>query len=153
MGQIDMPLTEIGKKDAEYLGENLKSANIEKVYLSDLERAYKTASIISEILNIDSEPEKFEELREIDSGKCCGMEAQCFSRKYPESQNDADFCFPKGESYKQFYKRIIDFIEGLEKKHNNKIILIVAHAGVIEAIEYYFGSFDFCNRDKIKIFH
>ncbi len=81
------------------------------------------------------------------------MEARYFSREYPESQNDADFCFPKGESYKQFYKRIVDFIKRLEKKHNRKTVLIVAHEGVIRAIEYYFGCFGFHDHHKRKISH
>lgn len=153
MGQSDSPLTADGKKDAQKLGKSLRSVKFDKIYSSDLKRAYLTANIISEMLNLPFDPIKTEKLREIDSGKCCGMEMRRFSNEYPGSKNDADFRFPKGESYKRFFHRVADFLKQLGKDHDNEIILIVAHEGVIKAIEYYFGCFYFRDQAKIKIPH
>ncbi|MFA6097744.1 MAG: histidine phosphatase family protein [Candidatus Paceibacterota bacterium] len=153
MGQSDPSLTAIGKKDAYMLGERLRSVKFDKVYTSDLERAWATTDIIAKILNLSLEPIKTEKLREIDTGDCCGMDLECFFREYPESKNSADFCFPKGESYREFFCRIANFLKSLAKDYDDEIILIVAHEGVIKAIEYYFGYLEFRNHQKTKISH
>lgn len=151
MGQSDPALTEAGKKDAKKLGEKLRSVEFDKIYSSDLRRAFETASIIYSVLNSTPDLEKTEELCEIDLGDCCGMESERFSEKYPGSKDDVDFCFPNGESYKGFFSRIKYFLNMIAGEHDHENVLIVAHEGVIKAIEYHFGCFEFCDHAKIKI--
>lgn len=153
MGQSDPALTEAGKKDAKKMGEGLKSVKFDKIYSSDLRRAFETARIISSVLNSTPDLEKTEELREIDLGDCCGMGSERFLKRYPGSKDDVDFCFPNGESYKGFFSRIKYFLNMIAGEHDHENVLIVAHEGVIKAIEYHFGCFEFCNHWKIKIPH
>ena len=153
IGQSDHSLTERGERDAEILGERLRSVKFDKIYSSDLKRARDTANIISEMLDLPFAPESTEKLREIDPGECCGVKIMNFLKEYPASGNDIDFCFPGGESYKEFYRRIADFLKLIKKEHANETVLIVAHEGVIKAIEYHFGYLEFCDHQKIKISH
>lgn len=153
MGQCDCQLTERGRKDAEKVGEKLKSVRFDKIFSSDLKRAHETANIICKKLDHPFGPGMTEKLREIDVGDCCGMDAGWLFMEYPESRNSADFCFPNGESYRELFQRISDFMKSMEKKHNGKTVLIVAHEGVIKAIEYYFGCIEFSDHSTKNYSH
>lgn len=152
MGHLDSSLTEEGLAQAKKLGERLKNIKIDAVFSSDLERAYRTACIICKELNPRLIPKATEKLREINVGRCAGIKKSLLMEKYPESRN-IDFHFPEGESYKQFCERIVRFIASLEEKHSNRSILVVAHEGVIKAVECASGSFDFEAHCKVKISH
>jgi len=60
IGQSDHSLTEGGEKDAEVLGERLRSIKFNKIYSSDLKRARDTANIISKMLDSSLAPESTE---------------------------------------------------------------------------------------------
>lgn len=153
MGHLDSNLTEAGLSQAKKLGEKLKDIKIDAVYSSDLERAYKTACIICETLETGLKPMRSEKLREIDVGKCSGLEMKMFFKKYPASRNDLEYSFPEGESYKEFYERVIGFVGELERKYSGKTVLVVAHEGVIKAVEYHFGLIDFKKHREVKVPH
>ena len=47
----------------------------------------------------------------------------------------------QGESSKQFFKRIYNFLNELESKYNNnEKILLVTHGGVSKAVDCYFNG-------------
>jgi broad specificity phosphatase PhoE len=51
-GQLDVPLDEVGEKQAAALAQRLTGQEIDKLYSSDLLRASRTAEIIAGILNL-----------------------------------------------------------------------------------------------------
>lgn len=153
MGHSNHSLTANGEKDAETLGEKLRSVKFDKVYSSDLKRACDTANIISKMLDLPFAPESTEKLREIDPGECCGMDLDAFLEKYPASRNNIDYRYPGGEGYKEFYGRIAEFLKSLEKDHDGETVLIVAHGGVAKAVEYYSDCFESNDLGRTKISH
>ena len=63
LGHTDLDLSVLGYEQAELTAEFLKDRKIDKIYSSDLMRAYHTSLPLANILKL--EPEKQEELREI----------------------------------------------------------------------------------------
>jgi probable phosphoglycerate mutase len=63
-GHRDTPLTLIGLEQANQIAQKIKDSNLsfDKVYSSPLERAYKTAEIIADTLNLPK-PEKIDLLK------------------------------------------------------------------------------------------
>lgn len=153
MGHTDTPLIKSGEKVVLGVAKKLKTVTFNKVYSSDLGRAFITAYIISKKLGIESKLEKTKELREIDCGLYTNKTAKEAVEKYRDRIKSKHFVWPGGEGYIQFQKKIIDFIKKLEKKYNNKTVLIVGHSGTIKAIESFFNSSKYKNCFKEKIPH
>jgi len=153
MGHTDTPLIKSGEKVIFNLAKKLKTVTFDKVYSSDLGRAFITAYIISKKLGIESKLKKTKELREIDCGLYTNKTAKEATEKYQDHIKSKHFVWPKGEGYIQFQKRIINFIKKLEKKYNGKTILIVGHSGTIKAVECFFNSSKYKNCFKEKIPH
>ena len=117
------------------------------VFSSDLKRCSQSM----EILEIDEGIEKIlsKEFREISFGIFEGKTYEEIKNEYPEETermiNDwRNFKADKGESLKDVMIRTVKKMDEIIEKYKNKKILIVAHAGVIQAlISYYlFGNLD-----------
>jgi len=132
--KIDNSLTKRGKKQIEDVVKKLKKEKIDLIFSSDLLRAKQTAEIIGKVLGI--EPIYDERLREIDTGRFNGKPIKEGNRFFnPEnklSRKELLFKkynqgFPEGETYFQVRARMFDFIKEIEKRYQNKKILIISH--------------------------
>lgn len=117
------------------------------VFSSDLKRCSQSM----EILQIDEETEKIltKDLREINFGIFEGKTYEEIKSEYPEKvekmKNDwRNFKADKGESINEMMLRVAEKMNEIINQYRNKKILVVAHAGVIQAlISYYlFGNLD-----------
>lgn len=117
------------------------------VFSSDLKRCSQSM----EILEIDEEIEKIltENLREINFGIFEGKTYEEIKSEYPEKVekmiNDwRNFKADRGESINEMMLRVAEKMNEIINQYRNKKILVVAHAGVIQAlISYYlFGNLD-----------
>ena len=114
------------------------------VFSSDLKRCSQSM----EILEIDEEIEKnlTEDLREINFGIFEGKTYEEIKSEYPEKMiNDwRNFKADKGESINEMMLRVAEKMDKIINQHRNKKILVVAHAGVIQALTsyYLFGNLD-----------
>lgn len=151
--KADSPLTEDGLKNANILSEKLKKIKFDHIYSSDVGRALTTAKIIAKNLKIDSKLSKAEELREVNYGIYSDRKIEEVKKECPQYKTKADFIFPGGESFSQVQIRASEFIKKLEEKHQNKIILLVAHAGVIRTIKCFFNKLNLQNNLNIKVSH
>ena len=151
----DEPLTDLGQEQAARAGHWINQhLHITEFYASSVARTVQTAQIIGEIIR--QQPELQDGLREI--GTCHGdgspVPAAEFEPFTPELWGTLDPYTPvtaTGESWMQFRSRVGAFIEAIvpsARRHrmgmtapegDERRILIVAHAGVIEAVfEYIF---------------
>lgn len=153
MGQGDSPLTEEGIRNAMRLAKKLSSIEFDRIYASDLKRAYLTAKAMAQELGIKQKPSKIKALRELDYGIYTGRRKADVKKECPQYLTDVRFVYPNGESFLQMQKRVIKFIKRIEKKHNNKTLLIVSHAGVIRAAECHFRNLSAQKHLKMKITH
>jgi len=134
-GRKDSPLTETGLNHAKKIGDYLKENNFEikKIYTSPIKRAFETASIIGEKINL--KPIKEDLLKEIDYGLFEGRTFTEISEKFPKEAKERkegkySFVSPEGESYKHMDKeRIKPFLEKIMEIHANDTVLVVSHSG------------------------
>jgi len=152
----DEPLTDLGREQAERAGawihENIHATDF---YASSVARTAQTAGIISGAVGMV--PELRDGLREIGTCRADGspIPSAEFEPFTPELWGTLDPYTPvtaTGESWMQFRSRVGAFVETLvpaarrnrlggppEEPADPRRILIVAHAGVIEAVfEYIF---------------
>ena len=148
-GHLDPDLNETGieqLRKAKILFEKREKMP-DVVFSSDLKRCSQSM----EILEIDEEIEKnlTEDLREINFGIFEGKTYEEIKNKYPEKvekmKNDwRNFKADKGESINEMMLRVAEKMNEIINQYRNKKILVVAHAGVIQALTsyYLFGNLD-----------
>jgi broad specificity phosphatase PhoE len=135
LGSTDLLLTERGIKQSEIVAERLKEKNIEKIYSSPLSRCIQTAKIIAEILKLKGVTPD-ERLREVEFGIFEGLSLEEANEKYPEIykariKDKWNFRIPRGESYSDAAKRLLEFTKEIENKRV-KVVLCVTHVTVIK---------------------
>ncbi len=162
-GNIDSPLNDQGKKQAELASEYLKNFKIDKIYSSDLCRAYDTAELIAKHHGIDIIKDK--NLREIYAGqweyKTFEQISSVYAQQYGLWRNNISLCHPEGgEAVKDFYNRIKNTVYGIIEENKGKTVCIVTHATPIrvmksEAVKEYLeglNNVSFCPNASINIF-
>ena len=147
-GQINPALTEKGLKQAEltakYIADNY---NIDKIYSSDLKRAYQTAQALSKI--IDKDITASENLREIYAGKWEGVDFLKLKELYKEdfsiwlSDLGRAVC-TGGEAVKEMGNRVVSELTSIAQKNDGKTVAVALHATPIRATQCFVetGSFD-----------
>lgn len=132
-GQMDIPLNETGKKQAEKLAERLEKESFDAAYSSDLERTYETTRIVAEKHGLH--PQEYTELREMDFGTVEGKPKETFRRMADESDKDRHyFSPPEGESTHEAGERFLEKLEELSENHPDGKILVGGHSVVLKAV-------------------
>jgi broad specificity phosphatase PhoE len=135
-GQFNVPLSSVGRKQAERIAQRLASQKIDAVYASDLERAWETAAIIAAKHNlaVASEPR----LRELKFGVLEGLTFDEAQIQYPEMITAwlKDFNQPPqgAETIDLFNARIISLLDELKQKHDEETLLLVGHGGSLSEV-------------------
>ena len=138
-GQIDPDLQNRGARQAEatakFISENYK---VDKIYSSDLTRAYKTAKALADILGL--EIIKDEKLREIYAGKWEGVTFSDLTVKYKEDydvwlHHIGKAVCTDGESVKELGERVMGEITRIAKENDGKTVAIATHATPIRAVQ------------------
>ncbi len=132
IGQIDLPLSADGVRQAHLLQSEFRGKEISAAFCSDLVRSIDTARIICQGLtaNLIIRPD----LREISMGEWEGKTFREISQAYPEEyvkrgENIAGYRIPGAESFGECRERVVEAFNEITKKVEGNI-LIVAHAGV-----------------------
>ena len=135
-GQSDVPLSALGRRQAELIAERLGGQKIDAMYASDLERARETARIIAEesALKVSSEPR----LRELKFGVLEGLTFDEAQTQYPDMITAwlKDFNQPPqgAETIDLVHARILSLLDDLKQKHDEQILLLVGHGGSLSEI-------------------
>lgn len=135
-GYSNVPLSHEGIKQAEKLKSRLSSEKLAAIYSSDLDRAQKTAEIISSPhnLKVSLKPE----LRELNFGLLEGKSFDKIHRLYPRESRiwfaSPDLAAPGGESLKDLAKRLKSFLSIVNKSRPEDSILLVSHKGALRAL-------------------
>jgi probable phosphoglycerate mutase len=132
IGQTDILLSDIGRRQAQWWQEELSSIKFDAIYCSDLSRAIETAQIVAnkQRAGIQIKPN----LREINLGDWDGIAMQEIREKYPDSwrkrgeQMDR-YRPPNGENLQDLQDRVLTMVESIDFNQIQKA-LIVSHAGV-----------------------
>ena len=130
-GHGNSDLTPKGIEQAELLADSMTKYPIDYIYSSDLERAYQTAEIIGNKLNIEFE--KTEALREMNFGTWEGRIIKDIIEEDPELykmwRNEPHLAkIPQGETLSQIKERTDAFIKEINEKYDGKHIVLVTHS-------------------------
>ena len=137
LGHTDLDLTELGLKQACATADFLKDTKIDKIYSSDLKRAYNTALPHANIRN--TVVNALEGVREFYLGDWEGKSVESIINDYGDMFAESwhggfgTFTFPSGEAVmdggRRFYRQVLSICEECP----DMTILIAAHAGVIRS--------------------
>ena len=138
-GQVDLPLTQHGRGQADALRQLAPSLGpVDALYTSTLRRARETARPLAEALGVDVR--RWRSLREISCGQLDGLSITEVRTNYPDlwdanlAQADDDFCWPGGETYRSFRRRVMRAVRRIIRTHPGGRVVIVTHAGVISQV-------------------
>ncbi len=131
-GRMDVPINETGRKQAEKARETLINLKIDydKIYSSNLKRAYETAKIVN-YKNLEIETN--EKIQEMDFGIFEGLCYEEIVEKYPEEmellkKDWKTYSYVMGENPFMLQERAVKFLESIDKSKNN---MVVTHWGII----------------------
>lgn len=156
-GQRDEPLTEKGIGQANEVAQKIKGTGIHfnYVYSSPLQRAYKTAEIITDTLGI-AKPEILPDLIERDFGIMTGqpqgkIKEMC-SPDIIQSDTITYFLNPEGaETFPQLVERAEKLLSALKAKHKDENILLVTHGDFGKMIYAAYYKLDW--KEILNMFH
>lgn len=134
-GMTDTGLNKTGEKQISTLRKKLKKENIDMIYSSSLKRCVETVKI----LKLKAGVNYSNNLQEMDFGRWEKLNYKEIEMNY---KNEAakwksdwiNYAIPKGESFAQMSKRVIEELERILKNHNNNKIAIVTHGGCVRTI-------------------
>ncbi len=136
-GQTDTPLSDIGRAQAEAVGQRLAGHAFVALYSSDLARAWDTAAAIARASGreIVREPA----LRERTFGVFEGLTYDEMSLRFPAeharfSARDPDYAVPGGESPRQFFERSLACLERIAAAHAGQSVVVVTHGLVLDTL-------------------
>lgn len=139
-GQGNSELTENGILGAENLRDRFEDIYIDCIISSPLQRTMHTSEIIKGNKDIPIYTE--DGLMELDVGDFSGKTLEEMKKENPllvdkiltDPYNNG---YPDGENLLKFYNRCVDAFNKIAREHDGKNVLLVAHGGVLKAIEYY----------------
>ena len=134
-GHLNVPLSELGRRQGEALAQTLAGLPIRAVYSSPLARALDTAEPIARALGLDVQVEP--ELIEIRVGIFQGNRRDELERIYPAEfarwkSGDPDFVIPGGESRRELMRRGTAAIRAIAARTHDRVV-VVSHGAILAA--------------------
>ncbi len=136
-GQLDIPLNDLGHRQARAVGAVLAREPFAAIYSSDLQRVMQTAEPTAKVLGIA--PVLDARLRERHYGMFETLTYVEVKEKHPEEyarfrDKDLDYDFRTGESLRAFNERSLASVGEIAAKHAGQSVLVFTHGGVLEMV-------------------
>ncbi len=152
IGHTDIDLTERGYMQAEKTAEYLDAYKIDKIYSSDLKRAYHTAEAVAKRRGLDivTTPS----LREINGGVWEGVLFDDLEKSYPAyklwlSSIGKAVC-DGGESIVELQNRVNSAVLEIVAENPGKTVLIATHATPISTMRFLWAGENLAESKKIQ---
>ena len=145
-GWVDVPLTDLGREQAEKAGELIKKEGLQfqVAYTSVLNRAIETLEIVMKTIQQDIPVIKDSALNERMYGDLQGLNKEDTAKKYGSRQihiwrRSYDIKPPNGESLEDTQKRTMPFFMNciMTDIKEGKNVLVVAHGNSLRSIVMY----------------
>ena len=142
---VNVPLSEEGRKQARLLGERLKRESIDAVWSSNLIRAVETADIINEHLNVPREIR--EDLKEISFGDMEGLSDEQIADRFDDflrgrAKMEHDMAYPGGENAEDVVTRVLPIMDEIAGRDYDTVA-VVTHGGVIRSLVAHYLGMDY----------
>jgi broad specificity phosphatase PhoE len=133
-GHSPMPLSELGKEQAELTAKLLSKEKIHAIYSSDLARAVQTAEPLAKLLDLPII--QTPDFRERNVGVLEGLTFEESKRKYPKDyyaliSRNIHHVITRGESYRQLLRRTTSALREIFDVHQGEKVVIFSHTGAI----------------------
>ena len=127
-GSSDIGLNELGRRQAQYLAQELTDVELDAIYSSDLSRAQATAAAVAAThdLEVNLDPR----LRERSFGSWEGLTREDISTFSPGSRHD-------GESDDEVRVRVLAAVEEIAANHPGQQVLVVSHGGALNTLWHH----------------
>lgn len=134
-GEMDTVLDKRGKEQALSLQPKLKEIDIQATFCSPKKRTLETA-----ILAFPEAEIYFDErLKSRNHGEFQGMSRdQINLEEYWNIKKNVQYT--KAESVGSLMNRVVDFLDEIKAKYQDKNVLIVTHSGITRVLHYYFNG-------------
>ena len=132
-GHADVPLSALGRQQAQELGQHYATESLDAVFCSDLQRASVTAEIAfsGRALPLVRDAR----LRECDFGQL----TQCSPFQLEEERHITE-PFPNGESMLMVVQRVGAFLRDVLREYDEKTIVVIGHRATRYGLEYWCGD-------------
>ena len=153
-GNLDADLQHRGEKQAEKTAEFIEKAyKVDKIYASDLKRAFKTGKAIADRLSMDIVSDS--RLREINAGEWEGETFDDLEKNYPVEYKiwRTDLGNARctgGESTKELGERILSVLTEIAEQNDGKTVVIATHATPVRAMQTHCIYGDFGRMQEVK---
>jgi probable phosphoglycerate mutase len=134
-GQLDVPLSEAGIRQARCVAAALPAGRFAAVYSSDLVRVRETAAPAARKLGlaVNLDPR----LRERHYGIFQSLTYAEAKAQLPGDyarfrEKDPEYAFGTGESLREFFARALGCLEDIARRHPGEQALVFTHGGVLE---------------------
>jgi len=141
-GQSDVPLSELGIRQGEAVAEALSRLPLDALYASPLQRAYRTAELAAERLDLDIVAD--DRLKELNAGVFQDRLRSDLERLYPEelarwTAGEPDFAIPGGESRNDLKRRGMEVLRELGARDHGHAAVITHGRLLITAVKGLLG--------------
>lgn len=152
-GSQNIQLSEKGIFQAKLLANRMKDYKIDCIYASNLDRAYETAKLLGNALNVDVIT--MSELKEMSFGKWEGLTNAQIQESYGDHyivwrSKPHEANIPDGENLLDVQKRALEAVHKIISHNKNKNIVIVSHGVTIKSIILGIMDMDLSNFYKIR---
>ncbi|MEX2185261.1 MAG: histidine phosphatase family protein [Pirellulales bacterium] len=159
-GQLDVPLSDTGRRQAAAVAERLAAEPLDALYCSPLSRALETAQAIAARHDLPIQTD--DRLMEIHAGDFQGLTREEMAAKFPEEERrwtarEADFRIGGGETRRELADRGKAVLESI-RQSGHEHVAVVAHGGILTAalkslleIPIHRGPFHFYNAAVTRI--
>lgn len=151
-GSWDVKLTDLGKRQAQMVAEFLKDYNIDRIYSSDLTRAYETSLPIAEShgLTVEKEPG----IREIHGGVWEEMRYVDIKDIHADDYNVwltdiGNAVCTDGESVAELAERIEKTVRRIVAENDGKTVCIVCHGTPVRVLGCLWRGVDVHNMNEV----
>ena len=136
-GTKDIPLNEVGLKEAAALGTYLKDVSFDALYTSPLSRARQTAQAVADAVRVAPLVET--NLIDLNFGAWQGVSHKEVKEKFPDLYNTWITAperakFPGGEALNDVLKRVDTLLASLLKKHSDGTVGLFTHRVVCKVL-------------------
>lgn len=134
-GQRGGGLSPRGRTQAQRLAARMRTASLDAIVASDLERAAETARIIGAATKLV--PAFDRDLREIDVGAWSGKSYEEIKKMFPDEwaawSAGQDIARGGGETYAAIAERVARAVSRIIASHENERVLVVSHGGAVRS--------------------
>ena len=129
-GHMDLPLDEVGQRQAQAVAKRLAQESVAAIYSSPLLRTKQTAAPLAQTLGLAVQPHSG--LLDIDYGRVQGMTHTEAAAAYPELMSrwrtsPAQVSFPGGEDLAAVQARLWQFLDELVAHYPGQTVVLVGH--------------------------